>query len=254
MSAFDEREVESAALQWFQDLDYRLLFGPDLAPDQPGSERSSFSQGVLARRLKDALRKLNPTLPKDALEEAFRKVTVPQHPSLIANNRAFHRMLVDGIAVECRRKDGSIGAEIVRLIDFDDPETNDWLAVNQFTVIEGQHNRRADVVVFVNGLPLGVLELKNAADENATIWTAFQQLQTYQAQVPSLFATNALLVISDGVEARVGTLTAGRVWFKPWRTVSGERLADAHLPELQVVSEGVFAPRRRTRGRGHGRL
>src|SRR5439155_19818103 len=135
---------------------------------------------------------LNPTLPQDGLDEAFRKVTVPQHPSLIGNNRAFHRLLVDGIAVECRRKDDSIGSEIVRLIDFDDPDTNNWLAVNQFTVIEGQHNRRPDVVVFVNGLPLGLIELKNAADEQADIWTAFNQIETYKHQIPSLFICNAV--------------------------------------------------------------
>jgi type I restriction enzyme R subunit len=130
------------------------------------------------------------------------------------------------------------------VIDFDRVEANDWLAVNQFSVTENKHTRRPDVVLFVNGLLLAVLELKNAADENATLWTAFQQLQTYEAEIGSLFATNALLVISDGVEARAGTLTAGREWFKPWRTIGGERLADPHLPELQVLIEGLFAPRR----------
>src|SRR5690606_17581108 len=121
---------------------------------------------------------------------------------------------------------------------------NDWLAVNQLTIVENKHSRRPDVVLFVNGLPLALLELKNAADENATIWSAFQQLQTYQAEIPSLFATNAVLVVSDGVEARVGPLGAGREWFKPWRTISGERLADSHMPELQVVIEGIFAQSR----------
>ena len=130
------------------------------------------------------------------------------------------------------------------MIDFDDPQNNDWLAVNQFSVTENKHSRRPDIVLFVNGLPLAVLELKNAADEDATIWTAFQQLQTYKIEIPSLFAANALLLISDGVGARVGTLTAGREWFKPWRTIAGERLADPHLPELQVVIEGVLARRR----------
>ena len=130
------------------------------------------------------------------------------------------------------------------MVDFDRIAANDWLAVNQFSVVENKHSRRPDVVLFVNGLPLAVLELKNAADENATLWNAFQQLQTYKAEIGALFATNALLVISDGVEARSGTLTAGREWFKPWRTIAGERLADPHLPELQVVIEGLFAPRR----------
>ena len=130
------------------------------------------------------------------------------------------------------------------LIDFDEPDNNDWLAVNQFTVAEGQHTRRPDVVLFVNGLPLAVIELKNPADENATIWSAFQQLQTYQAQIPTLFATNAALVVSDGVQARIGALGAGREWFKPWRTIGGREDASTHLPELQVVLEGVFEKRR----------
>jgi type I restriction enzyme R subunit len=127
-------------------------------------------------------------------------------------------------------------------VDFDRVEANDWLAVNQFSVMENKHSRRPDVVLFVNGLPLAVLELKNATDENATIWSAFAQLQTYKTEIPSLFATNALLVISDGVQARVGTLTAGREWFKPWCTIAGEELADAHVPEMQVVIEGICAP------------
>jgi type I restriction enzyme, R subunit len=153
-------------------------------------------------------------------------------------------LLVDGVTVEYRTPDGEIRGAQMRVLDFENMAANDWLAVNQFTVVENKHIRRPDIVLFVNGLPLAVVELKNAADENATIWTAFQQLQTYKAEIPALFATNALLVISDGVETRVGTLTAGREWFKPWRTVSGERLADPHLPELQVAIEGVFAPGR----------
>jgi len=202
---FSESTVEDAALGWFGDLDYAVLHGPEIAPGEAAAERSSFSEAFLPERLRAALRKLNPKLPAEALEDAFRKITLPQHPSLIANNRAFHRMLVDGIAVECRRKDGSIGAEIVRLIDFADAENNDWLVVNQFTVIEGQHNRRPDVVIFINGLLLGIIELKNAADENADIWQAFQQFQTYKQQIPALFVHNAVLVISDGLEARISS-------------------------------------------------
>ena len=153
-------------------------------------------------------------------------------------------MLVDGITVECRRKDDSIGAEIVRLMDFDDPEANDWLAVNQFTVIEGQHNRRPDMVLFVNGLPLGVIELKNAADEQADIWAAFNQLQTYKQQIPSLFIHNAVLVISDGIEARIGTISADKERFMPWRTIEGETVAPASMPQLEVLLRGVFDKRR----------
>ncbi|MGH8609690.1 MAG: type I restriction endonuclease subunit R, partial [Gammaproteobacteria bacterium] len=158
--------------------------------------------------------------------------------------RTVHRLLVDGVTVEYRTADGEIRGAQARVIDFDDPAGNDTLAVSQFSVAENKHTRRPDVVLFVNGLPLAIIELKNAADENATIWTAFRQLQTYKAALPTLFAYNALLVVSDGVEARVGTLTAGREWFKPWRTIHGDVLAAATTPELQVVIEGIFAPRR----------
>src|ERR1039458_660097 len=239
-----ENDVELAALDWFQQLGYAAVFGPHIAPGEPSAERKSFGEVVLEDRLRAALRKLNPKLPPEALDEAFRKITLPQHPSLIASNRAFHRLLVDGIAVECRRKDGSIGAEIVRLIDFADADNNDWLVVNQFTVIEGQHNRRPDVVIFINGLPLGVIELKNAADENADIWQAFQQLQTYKQQIPALFHHNAVLIISDGLEARIGTISADKERFMPWRTIDGETVAPAVMPQLEVLLRGVFDKRR----------
>jgi type I restriction enzyme R subunit len=153
-------------------------------------------------------------------------------------------MLVDGVNVEYRRKDGLDRRSASGVIDFAAPENNDWLAVNQFTVSEGQHQRRPDIVLFVNGLPLAVIELKNPADEEATIWTAYRQLQTYQAQIPSIFATNVALIISDGVQARIGTLGAGKEWFKPWRTIAGVQDAAPTMSELQVVLEGVFEQRR----------
>ena len=155
-----------------------------------------------------------------------------------------HRHLVDGVTVEFRSGEGEIRGAQVRVLDFDEVSANDLVAVNQFTVVEDRNNRRPDVVLFVNGLPLGLIELKNAADEDATIWRAYQQLQTYRAEIPSLLAYNAVLAISDGVDARAGTLTAGREWFKPWRTITGEALADERLPQLQVLLEGLFAPAR----------
>ena len=182
----------------------------------------SYRDVVLEARLRQALARLNPALPAEALEDALRKLTRLSAPSPLERNRTAHRMLVDGVTVEYRRADGSIAGDQARLIDFDDPAKNDWLAVNQFTVAEGQHTRRPDVVLFVNGLPLAVIELKNPADENATVWSAWQQLQTYQAQIPALFATNAALVVSDGTHARIGALGAGKEWFKPWRTITGE--------------------------------
>ena len=244
--SFTESVVEEAALAWLSSLGYKVLHGPDIAAGEPGAERSdpNYREVVLEHRLRQALVSLNPDLPSDALEDAFRKLTRTDAPSLVARNRAVHLMLVNGVTVEYRRPDGSIAGAQARMLDFDQPDNNDWLAVNQFTVAEGQHIRRPDVVLFVNGLPLAVVELKNPADENATIWSAYQQLQTYQAQIPSLFTTNAALIVSDGVQARIGSLGAGKEWFKPWRTIMGREDAAAKLAELQVVLEGVFEKRR----------
>ena len=154
------------------------------------AERNSFSDVILIARLREAIARLNPAIPEDARDQALRKVLRISTPSLTQSNRAFHRLLRNGVPVEYPRPDGSIAGDDVRLVDFDDVTTNDWLAVNQFTVVEGQHNRRPDIVIFINGLPLAVLELKNAADEDATIWSAYAQLQTYKAEVPSLLHYN----------------------------------------------------------------
>ena len=242
--SFTESVVEDAALGWLEAAGWQIAHGPDIAPETLAAERRDYGEVVLSRRLRDALARLNPALPADALEDAFRKLTRSEGADVIQRNRAVHRLLVDGVTVEYREATGSIRGAQARVIDFDDAANDDLLAVNQFGVVENKHSRRPDVVLFVNGLPLAVLELKNAASEDATIWSAFQQLQTYKVEVPSLFATNAVLVVSDGVEARTGTLTAGREWFKPWRTISGETLADAHIPELQVVIDGLLAPQR----------
>jgi type I restriction enzyme R subunit len=245
LAGFTESVVEEAALEWLAALGYAVLHGPQIAAGEARAERndSGYRDVVLDGRLRAALVRLNPDLPPEALEDAYRKLMRLDAPSLIERNRAVHRMLVDGITVEFRRKDGSIGGAQARLIDFDEPAQNDWLAVNQFTVAEGQHLRRPDVVLFLNGLPLAVIELKNAADENADIWAAFNQLQTYQAQIPALFSTNVALVASDGAQARIGSLGAGREWFKPWRTITGQD-QPAQLAELQVLLEGVFEKRR----------
>jgi type I restriction enzyme R subunit len=243
---FTESIVEDAALAWLEALGYGVLHGPDIAAGELAAERGdpNYRDVLLERRVRQALRRLNPDLPPEAFEDAWRKLTRVDAPSLVERNRAVHRMLVDGVNVEYRRKDGSIAGAQAGVIDFAAPENNDWLAVNQFTVSEGQHQRRPDIVLFVNGLPLAVIELKNPADEEATIWTAYRQLQTYQAQIPSIFATNVALIISDGVQARIGTLGAGKEWFKPWRTIAGVQDAAPTMSELQVVLEGVFEQRR----------
>ena len=239
-----ESIVEDAALQWFGELGYTLAHGPDLAPGEPAAERDGFGDVVLAGRLRNAIRRLNPAIPEDAREDALRKVLRVATPSLVQTNRAFHRLLRDGVPVEYPRPDGSIAGDHVRLVDFDEVLANDWLVVNQFTVTEGQHNRRPDIVVFLNGLPLAVIELKNAADEEATIWGAYAQLQTYKAQIPSLLQYGAVLVVSDGLQARIGSLTANQEWFKVWRTIEGERDAPKTMLELEVLVRGVFEPQR----------
>ena len=244
MMRLSESVVEDAALAWVGGLGYTILPGPQIAPGELYAERNDYAQVILEERLRQALARLNPELPPGALEDAFRKLTRSDTPSLVERNRAVHRMMVDGVTVEYRRPDGSIAGAQARVIDFHDQNNNDWLAVNQFTVAEGRHTRRPDVVLFVNGLPLAVIELKNPADENATIWTAYQQLQTYQVQIPSLFTYNVALVVSDGVEARIGAIGAGREWFKPWRTITGHGDAAPGLVELQILLEGVFDKRR----------
>nr|BAL57131.1 type I restriction enzyme, R subunit [uncultured prokaryote] len=243
MSALTESTVESAALAWLDSLGWQVKQGAEIAPGELFAERANYGQVVLEQRLRDALTRLNPDLAPEALQDAFRKLSRPEGATLEQRNRAFHRMLVDGVTVEYRRPDGSIAGAQVRVLDFDAPDNNDWLAVNQFTVTENRNTRRPDIVLFVNGLPLAIIELKNPADEQATIWSAYQQLQTYKSELPTLFTFSELLVISDGVEARLGTLTAGREWFKPWRTVTGVRIEDEIAPQLEVLLKGVFDKR-----------
>ncbi len=246
--SFNESIVEDAALSWFGELGYAIGHGPEMAPGEPAAERDSFGEVVLSGRLREAISRLNPAIPEEAREDALRKVLRVGTPSLTQTNRAFQRMLRDGVPVEYPRADGSIAGDHVRLVDFGNVGANDWLAVNQFTVIEGQHNRRPDIVVFLNGLPLGLIELKNAADEEATIWTAYAQLQTYKAEIGSLLHYNAALVVSDGLQARIGSVTANQEWFKVWRTIDGEGGLPTEAPksalELEVLVRGVFERQR----------
>ncbi|HND54706.1 MAG TPA: type I restriction endonuclease subunit R, partial [Pirellulaceae bacterium] len=239
-TSVNESHVEAAAIEWFQDLGYAFVHGPEIAPGEPAAERDSFADVVLVGRLRDAVERLNPQVPAEAQEEALRKVLRVESPSLVTTNRAFHAMVRDGVEVEYRRPDGTIAGDRVRLVDFDDADMNDWVVLNQFTVVEAGHNRRPDIVVFVNGLPSAILELKNAADESATIWHAYSQLQTYKSEVPSLLRHNELLIVSDGLQARVGSLTANQEWFKVWRTVTGEDDAPKGALELEVLVRGVF--------------
>jgi type I restriction enzyme R subunit len=243
LSAFTESDVEGAALAWLETTGWGVAHGPDIAPDMPAAKRRDHVEVVLAQRLRDALARLNPSLSHETLEEVFRNLTRPEDADLIQRNRALHRLLVDGVAVEyrlpagqARDAEGGIRGAQARVLDLDDPGQNDWLVVNQFTVAENRHTRRPDVVVFVNGLPLGLVELKNAAAENATIWTAFQQLQTYKTDVLAgtrvFSGPGAVLVrfarIADPLLAKISagehesrTLAALRDALLP-RLVSGE--------------------------------
>lgn len=244
MTKYTETTLELATIKWLEELGYSFFGGPEIAPLPDGErpERNSYSDVVLEGRLKAAIDKFNPNIPEDAKEEAFKKVVQVAHttPNLILNNKIFHSYLRDGVDVEYMRNDGTVAGDKVKLVDFANPFENDFLAVNQYTIIENNVNRRPDVVVFINGLPVVVIELKNPGDEKATVKNAFNQIQTYKQDIPTLFAFNELSIISDGFEARVGTLSANFEWFTRWRTVDGKELASNALPQLEVLLKGIF--------------
>jgi type I restriction enzyme R subunit len=221
-----------------------VVHGPEIAPGELFAERESYGDIVLLKRLREALAHINPQVPSDAIEEAVRRVLHPETASLTENNRRFHRVLVEGVPVEYQRTDGSIAGDLVKLIDFEDPKNNDWAAINQFTVIEDRNNRRPDILIFINGLPLGIIELKNIGDENATVRGAYNQIQTYKKDIPSLFPYNEVVVISDGIHAKAGTLTADWERFAPWRTEDGKELAPKNSLQLGVLVKGIFAKER----------
>jgi type I restriction enzyme R subunit len=239
LSNFSESVVEEATLAWLEGLGWFVVHGPEIAPGEADSERSDYRVVTLDGRLHAAIKALNPHLGADQILEVSRKVCNPEGSSLEMRNRAFHRMLVNGVTVEYKAEDGSIRGTQARIIDFDEPNHNDFLAANQFTIL-GEDERRPDVLLFINGLPIGVIELKNAADHTTDIWKAFNQLQTYKSRIPELFKFNEFLVISDGLEARIGSLTADRERFMPWRTIEGDEVVDDRYTQLQVVLQGVF--------------
>jgi len=235
-----EDGVEALCLEWFEELGYEPLHGPDIGPDGSARERGSYGETILQSRMLAALTVINPHLPAGAIEEAMRRIDDIVTPSLIEENRRLHKLICDGVDVEVNLTDGSRGTRKCQLIDYATPENNHFVAVSQFTVIEGGHNRRPDVVVYVNGMPLGVIELKHPGAENATLGAAYNQLQTYKAQIPSLFRQNVMLIASDGVRARVGSLTAGEDRFMPWRTINGIDVSPPDWPELETVIKGIF--------------
>jgi type I restriction enzyme R subunit len=240
MSYLTEADIEQLLLEQLQGLGYGYLAEAVTNPDGSHPQRESYTDAILAQRLRDALDRLNPTIPATARDDAFKKIIATEKPNLIEENRRLHQALVEGIDVEFYAEDGTIRGDKVYAIDFANPDHNDWLVLNQFTVIENSHNRRPDVVVFINGLPLAVIEIKNPGSETATLAAAHNQLQTYKTQISALFRTNALLIATDGLMARIGSLTADLERFMPWRTVDGSDIAPKGTPEMQVLVEGVF--------------
>ena len=240
MAFLSEAEVEQALLEQLHALGYDIACEENIGPDGRRPERESHDEVVLRGRFEEAVARLNPHVPPEARQDAVRRVMQSELPSLLEENRRLHKLMTEGVDVEFHAEDGTLAADKVALFDFVRPENNDWLAVSQFVVINGQNNRRPDVVVFVNGLPLGVIELKAPGSAEAHLLGAFNQLQTYKQQIPALFSTNALLVTSDGIAARVGSLSADFERFMPWRTTDGDKVAPKGAPELAVLTEGVF--------------
>jgi type I restriction enzyme R subunit len=237
-----EDQLEQETLAWLQDVGYTHRYGPDIAHDGPTPERASYRQVILSFRLREAIQRLNPGVPTAAREDALQRVLDLGMPALLSANRAFHRLLVGGVPVQYQ-KDGETVGDFVRLVDWSAPARNEFWAVNQFTIKGAHHTRRPDIVLFVNGLPLVLIELKNPADEAADIWKAWDQIQTYKAQIPDVFQTNELLVVSDGTEARMGSLSADAERFQRWRTIDGVALDPlGEFNELQTLVRGALAP------------
>ena len=238
MSFIVEQDIENAALEILDELGYDVVYGPDIAPDSDNPKRTKWDEVVLKDRLEAAIRKINPSLKEDAIEEAIKKVIRTSSHKTIVNNERFHEFLVTGVELDVRDKERIKGV-IVKLFNFDNPEKNDFVAINQFTIIEETHNRRPDIVLFINGLPVGLIELKNPASVTATVRSAFEQIQTYKAEIPSAFTHNEFIIIADGTEAKVGTLTSPWEWFMPWRTIDGKRREPKTVPQLEVVLKGM---------------
>jgi len=234
-----ESTIEKFAIELLEKQGYQYIYAPSIAPDSETPERESFEDVLLTERLQTAVGRINPSIPSDIREDAIKQIQRLNSPELIANNEAFHRMLTEGIKVTYQ-KGGHSRGDLVWLIDFKNPENNDFLVLNQFTVIENNINKRLDVILFVNGLPLVVVELKNPADENATIRSAFKQLQTYKQAIPSLFAYNGFMIISDGLEAKAGSISAGFSRFMAWKTSDGKVEASPLIGQLETLIKGML--------------
>ena len=243
MTRFNEATIEDAALDYFREIGFATAWGPNLAPGEPGQERESYLDVILKARLFASISRNNPGLDPTLIEEAIKKLRRAESQNHSDENYRFHKLMTEGVPVEHRGTDGGIRTKRVRLVDFDHPDRNDWLAVNQFTIIEEGRKRRPDVVVFLNGLPVGLLELKNSADQNATLKNAWNQIQTYRKDIPSLFVPNAITVLSDGVSSSMSSYTGAYEHYAPWKTIEGREVVTGR-PSLEVLIRGVFEPKR----------
>lgn len=239
MTRITENTIESFAIELLEKLGYTYIYAPDIAPDSENPERESFEQVLLVQRLQNAVRKINPSIPADAQAEAIKEIQRIASPELLANNETFHRLLTEGIPVS-KRVDGDDRGDRVWLIDFKNPHNNEFVVANQFTIIENGNNKRPDVILFVNGIPLIVIELKNAADENTTINSAFKQVETYKTIIPSLFTYNGFVVISDGLEAKAGSISAGFSRFMAWKSADGKAEASHLVSQLETLIQGML--------------
>ncbi|WP_349352266.1 MULTISPECIES: HsdR family type I site-specific deoxyribonuclease [unclassified Flagellimonas] len=239
MTRITEHSIEDFAIKLLEHLGYEYIYAPSIAHDGENPERSSYEEILLTHRMAEAVRRINPTVPSAAQEEAIKEIQRIHSPELLTNNESFHRLLTEGIKVSYQ-KDGQQRGDLVWLIDFNTPENNDFIVANQFTVVEDGVNKRPDVILFVNGIPLVVIELKNAADENATIKSAFRQIETYKAVIPSLFTYNAFTIISDGLEARAGTLSSGMSRFMAWKSADGKEEASHLVSQMETLINGML--------------
>ncbi|MBQ4544554.1 MAG: type I restriction endonuclease subunit R, partial [Oscillospiraceae bacterium] len=244
MSNFIENDLEQATLEWFQNLGYQTLYGPDISPGGSFAERESFGDVVLYGRLHSALKRINREYSNDTIEEIVKKITRQQSLSIVHNNIAFQKMVTDGIDVEIRQNDGSIKTEKAYIFDTKDIENNEFLAVNQYTIVENGKERRPDIVVFINGLPIAVIELKSATNEDVDIVDGFNQIQTYKEDIPTIFNYNSFLITSDGINAKVGTITSDLDRFMFWRSIDGVKDDYMSFSQLQVMLYGMMDKKR----------
>ncbi len=239
MQKLTESAIETLAIERLQALGFSYVYAPDIAPDAENPERESFAEVLLLSRLRNAVARINTTLPAAALDEAIKTIQRISSPELLANNEAFHRLLTEGVNVSYQ-KDGNTRGDLVWLIDFANPDNNEFVVANQFTIIENNQNKRPDIILFVNGLPLVVIELKNAADENTTLTSAYRQLETYKQTIPSLFTYNGFVVISDGLEAKAGSISAGLSRFMAWKSADGKAEASHLVSQLETLINGML--------------